>query len=144
MAGITLPYCQILKDLDATRQVAQQFAKSLKPGDVVALCGPLGAGKTTWMRSMVEALIGYETAVSSPTFSYLNIYEGHISIYHFDLYRLPGPSAFVDLGLEDFLTSKGICCIEWPERLGALLPPCWQIQLTPQSPKSRLLNITHT
>jgi tRNA threonylcarbamoyladenosine biosynthesis protein TsaE len=90
---------------------------------IVALYGDLGAGKTTFVKGLAQAVARIPArAVSSPTFTLLNIYEGERTLYHFDLYRLKSAEEFIERGLEDYL-SLGISCIEWPERIAHLLPP---------------------
>lgn len=121
------------------------FGAQLKAGDVVALFGPLGAGKTTFVKGVATALLAaYENEVSSPTFTYLHIYDrGQLPLYHFDLYRLSGSSDFLALGFEEFLESGGICCIEWSERIDSLLPLShYVISLDHLSPERRLLTLS--
>lgn len=101
-----------------------ELAQQLKRGAVVALHGDLGAGKTTLAKGVIAALTSISTPeVQSPTFTYLNIYEGELPIYHFDLYRLKSHEDFIQLGFLDFLGENGICLIEWAERIAPLLPP---------------------
>lgn len=96
----------------------------MEAGAVICLFGDLGAGKTTLIKGIVSALTQtVPEEVCSPTFAYLNIYEGKCPVYHFDLYRLEDEEAFLSLGFEEFLFSNGVCCIEWSERIAALLPP---------------------
>ena len=100
------------------------LAHDLQPGDVVCLFGDLGAGKTT----LIKGIVGFLTAthpdnVCSPTYSYLNIYPGVVSVFHFDLYRLEDAEAFLSLGFEEYLLGQGVCCIEWSERIETILPP---------------------
>lgn len=105
----------------ATLQLAEKYAASLKPGDVVTLYGELGAGKTTFVRGIANAFQN-EDLVQSPTFTYLNIYEASIPLYHFDLYRIRDTEHFLQMGFLEFLENKeGICLIEWPERIFDLL-----------------------
>lgn len=105
----------------ATLQLAYDFATSLMPGDVVTLYGDLGAGKTTFVRGIASAFKN-EALVQSPTFTYLNIYEAKTPLYHFDLYRIKDSHHFLQMGFLDFLEDKrGICLIEWPERIPDLL-----------------------
>ena len=110
-----------------TRRIARTFAKTLQPGDVVALYGELGSGKTQFVKGVCEAF-GVAAHVTSPTFVLQNRYEGTaadgrpILLYHFDLYRLRTAEEIYDLGYEEFLFGDGICLVEWAERLGPLLP----------------------
>ena len=112
-----------LPGLDATRQFAGRLAELLAPGDVVGLAGELGIGKTTFARGVIRALLGPETEVPSPTFNLALVYQlAETTLWHFDLYRLEAPEDAYELGIEDAFT-EGISLIEWPERLGRLLPP---------------------
>ncbi len=108
-------------DLDAFERLAAEFARTLGPGDVVALSGELGAGKTTFVRAVVRELHGNDGA-SSPTFVFWNRYAGTPPIEHLDCYRVESPEDARELGLEESLDSESIVLIEWPERLPALIP----------------------
>lgn len=101
----------------------EALAQRLRPGDVLALSGGLGAGKTTLVRSIVRALHGADTA-TSPTFTFRHRYvaEGRAPIEHLDLYRLDEPHELVELGLEEAFDGDAIVLIEWWERAPALLP----------------------
>jgi tRNA threonylcarbamoyladenosine biosynthesis protein TsaE len=119
------------KSLEETQKIARDFAKTLQKGSIVAFFGDLGAGKTTFIRSLVSARACDEAFVNSPTFQYLNIYPASPPIYHFDLYRLQGVDDFLSLGFEEYLEDTNICCIEWAERIDTLLPKkttCVRIQ----------------
>lgn len=106
-----------------TRDFGRHLGEILLKNSVVCFFGDLGAGKTTLIKGIVSAVTEFpEEQVNSPTFTYLNIYSGNIPIYHFDLYRLDNPEDFLHMGFEDFLSSEGICCIEWSERIDELLP----------------------
>ncbi|MBS0654297.1 MAG: tRNA (adenosine(37)-N6)-threonylcarbamoyltransferase complex ATPase subunit type 1 TsaE [Verrucomicrobia bacterium] len=110
--------------IEETHSIACSIAKELKPGDILAFFGQLGAGKTTFIKAIAKEIVGIsEHAVSSPTFQYLNIYQGEPPLYHFDLYRLRGAEDFLDMGFDECLEQHGICCIEWAERIHAILPP---------------------
>ncbi|MBF0484486.1 MAG: tRNA (adenosine(37)-N6)-threonylcarbamoyltransferase complex ATPase subunit type 1 TsaE [Candidatus Omnitrophica bacterium] len=100
------------------------LAKKIKPGTIICLYGDLGAGKTTLVRGLAKGLRLKIDEVHSPTFTLLNIYEskGRRSLYHFDLYRLAKPEEIELLGYEEFLYGNAITVIEWPDRLGELLP----------------------
>ncbi len=112
-----------LPDVAATAALAQAVAGRVRPGDVVALFGDLGTGKTTFARAFIHALSGAaEEDVPSPTFTLVQVYErAPAPVWHFDLYRLERPEEVYELGFEDAL-AQGISLIEWPERLGPLLP----------------------
>ena len=113
----------LLPDEAATEQLGATLAARLKAGDVVGLKGDLGAGKTTLARAIVRAACGDPgMVVPSPTFTLVEVYDTpRGSIWHFDLYRLETPEQVFELGWEEAL-AEGISIIEWPERLGPLLP----------------------
>jgi tRNA threonylcarbamoyl adenosine modification protein YjeE len=101
---------------------ARRFAASLRPGDVVALSGPLGAGKTAFVRAAVTELHGEET-VTSPTFAIWNRYPGTPPIDHLDFYRIENPAELFELGVESaFDASDGIAFVEWWERGASIVP----------------------
>ncbi len=111
-----------LADEDATRRLGARLAARARGGDVVALAGALGTGKTTLARAFIQALMGAAEEVPSPTFTLVQTYDAPTApVWHFDLYRLERPDDAVELGLDDAL-ADGISLIEWPERLGRLLP----------------------
>lgn len=97
------------------------LARRARPGDLLALHGPLGAGKTTLARGFITALTPLEEDVVSPTFTLVQVYDAAAPIWHFDLYRLTDAQDVLELGWDDAL-SGGISLVEWPERAGALLP----------------------
>lgn len=102
--------------------LAKPLAEVLCKGDVVALWGDLGVGKTTFARVLIQALVGKGIDVPSPTFTLVQLYDSPKSeIWHCDLYRLKDPEEAFELGLEDAF-HEAICLLEWPERLGNLLP----------------------
>ncbi len=107
---------------DATAALAIALARIVRLGDVIALDGELGVGKTTFARAIIHALGGAGEEVPSPTFTLLQAYElPTITVCHFDLYRLDGPEGLAELGLEDAF-ADAVSLIEWPDRLGSLLP----------------------
>lgn len=117
-----------LPNLDATRALAERLAPHLKAGDVIALHGGLGAGKTTFSRALISALMQRETEVPSPTYTLVQTYEApDFPVFHFDLYRLEDPTEVFELGWEE--TQQGLALIEWPDRAGEYLPT-WRLDLT--------------
>ena len=112
-----------LPDEAATAALGATLAERLKPGDVVGLQGELGSGKTTLARAILRAAAGDpELIVPSPTFTLVEVYETpRGTFWHFDLYRLDAPEQVFELGWEEAL-AEGIVLIEWPQRLGDLLP----------------------
>ena len=111
-----------LTDLSQTKKLAESLAKLLKTGDVIALYGTLGVGKTAFTRFLVQSFCGEKEEVPSPTFTLLQTYEtDDFPIYHFDLYRLKKPDEVLELGIEDAFYD-GVSLIEWPEKMGGYLP----------------------
>jgi len=111
-----------LADEAATETLGRRLASFARPGDVIALEGPLGAGKTTLARAFIRHLTSPTEDVPSPTFTLVQTYRGTSgTIWHFDLFRLSRPDEALELGIEDAL-ADGIVLIEWPERLGNALP----------------------
>ena len=99
-----------------------RLAKVLRVGDIIALEGNLGSGKTTMARAIIRAVYGERTVVPSPTFTLVQIYEGErLPIWHCDLYRLKDPEETLELGLDEAY-QEAVTLIEWPSRLGAALP----------------------
>ena len=95
----------------------------LNRGDVVALVGELGAGKTTLTQGIVRGLgVAEEYYIVSPTFTLINEYEGRVPVYHLDFYRIASPSEVLHLGLEEYLDGDGVAIIEWADKIEALLP----------------------
>lgn len=114
-----------------TQMCAEAFAKKLHGGDVVALYGELGSGKTTFVQGLAKGL-GVHRRIISPTFIIVRKYESGIrNFYHIDLYRIESERELVGLGIEEVLSDReGIVAIEWAEKLGRLLPKkCWEAQL---------------
>jgi tRNA threonylcarbamoyl adenosine modification protein YjeE len=103
------------------RAFAGAFARRLRPGDVVAFSGPLGAGKTTFVRAIVEVLHGADET-TSPTFTFRHRYDGTPPVDHLDLYRIEDPAELVELGLEDAFEGGSIVLVEWWRNAPNLLP----------------------
>jgi len=102
---------------EETEAAGKHIADRLKRGDIVAIRGGLGAGKTALVRG-IAARLTPNAQVSSPTFSLVNVYDGEIPLYHFDLYRLEGADDLWSIGFDDYLDGSGICLVEWSERSG--------------------------
>ena len=95
----------------------------LRPGSLLCLFGQLAAGKTTLIKGVAQRLVGIDPhQVVSPTFTYLTPYEGKICLYHFDLYRLRDHEDFLERGFDEYFDCKGVCCVEWAERIEPILP----------------------
>ena len=108
--------------IEETIQCGKQFAKRLKPSDVVCLYGDLGAGKTHFVKG-IASFFGIDSSkVYSPTFTLINEYYGSISLYHFDCYRINNEQEALEIGTEEYFYGNGISVIEWPEKIRTLLP----------------------
>lgn len=107
-----------------TLQIAKNFAKTLKPGSVLAMEGDLGAGKTTFIKGLSLGLgLKKKDEVKSPTFVIMHVYLAKMPIYHFDLYRLDDEKDFRAIGLDEFAHDPhSICCIEWAGKAAGWLP----------------------
>ncbi|MGY6696786.1 MAG: tRNA (adenosine(37)-N6)-threonylcarbamoyltransferase complex ATPase subunit type 1 TsaE [Roseinatronobacter sp.] len=110
---------------EATAILAARFGASLRAGDVVLLSGPVGAGKSHFARAVIQsrlASLGRIEDVPSPTFTLVQTYDlGQVDLWHADLYRLSDPDEILELGLDQAF-EEAICLVEWPERLGSLVP----------------------
>ena len=128
----------------ATEAVAAELARSLLPGDVVALEGDLGAGKTQFVRGLLRGLGGDGRLVSSPTYVLLNVYPGgRLTVYHLDAYRTAGGDDLAGIGFDELLEQGGVVAVEWPSRVGELLPATrYTVRLTAVGEGRRLIEIT--
>lgn len=107
----------------ATAAFGRRLGEAARPGDVITLGGSLGAGKTTLTQAIGRGLgVPPSCYITSPTFSLLHEYPGRLPLYHLDLYRLGGEEEVAELGVVDYLYGQGVTVIEWPDRLGGLLP----------------------
>jgi tRNA threonylcarbamoyladenosine biosynthesis protein TsaE len=114
--------CIDLPDLPATEALGRRLSGLLFPGAVVALVGPLGAGKTHLVRAVVEGLGADGRVVSSPTFVLIQEYNARLPVYHFDAYRLRSEAEFFDLGAQEYFEGDGVCLVEWADRVPGCLP----------------------
>ena len=111
-----------LPDEAATHAFGRELAASVRAGDVIALTGGLGAGKTHLTQGLVAGL-GGRGSVTSPTFTLVHEYAGgRLPVYHFDLYRLDRAEEALALGWEDYLDRDGVCVVEWADKFPELLP----------------------
>ena len=107
---------------DETQALGEKLAERLRPGDVIAYFGDLGAGKTALTRGIARGL-GIEDPVTSPTYTIVNEYlSGRLPLFHFDMYRLSSSDELFDIGWEDYLARGGVCAVEWSERVDGALP----------------------
>ncbi len=116
------PIKLFLENEQATLDLGGRLADGLAPGMLVALHGPLGAGKTTFTRGVLRRL-GYEGRVKSPTYTLVELYKvSRLDLYHFDFYRFSNPEELIDSGLQEAFNETNVCIVEWAEKAGSLLP----------------------
>ncbi|MBI4126757.1 MAG: tRNA (adenosine(37)-N6)-threonylcarbamoyltransferase complex ATPase subunit type 1 TsaE [Deltaproteobacteria bacterium] len=113
----------ISRSIEETQKCASDLARRLKPGDVVALVGDLGAGKTAFVQGLAKGLgVPKDAYVRSPTFTLIAEYSGRMPLYHLDLYRLRDARELDGLGLEEYFDGRGITVVEWADRFPGILP----------------------
>lgn len=111
----------ITKSPEQTEMLGKKLAAFLRPGDVIAYYGDLGAGKTAFTRGLAAGL-GIREAVTSPTYTIVNEYlSGRMPLFHFDMYRLSSSEELFDIGWEDYLARGGVCAVEWSENVADAL-----------------------
>jgi tRNA threonylcarbamoyladenosine biosynthesis protein TsaE len=109
--------------VNKTIKIAQLLGSKLKKGDILALSGELGSGKTCFTTGLARGLgVSKAYRITSPTFTLINEYQAKYNLYHFDLYRLKGYSEFEELGYEEYFSGKGVVVIEWAEKIAEVLP----------------------
>jgi tRNA threonylcarbamoyladenosine biosynthesis protein TsaE len=124
---------------EETRQVARELARTLAPGRTVLLYGPLGVGKTTFVRGLAEGLGADPEEVSSPTFTLIQEYRGgRLTLLHVDLYRLQ-PGEVDELGLDELSSGPVVTAIEWADRLPRVPPEAIRVQLEDRGGDERLI-----
>ena len=125
-----------------TQTIGKKIGKQLRQGDLVALIGDLGTGKTCLTQGIARGVGIYPNQiVNSPSYTLINEYAGKIPIYHIDLYRLQNHDELLDLGLDEYMEGNGICIIEWAEKLGSLKISHTKIQITWLSEMTREIEI---
>lgn len=113
----------ISQSVEDTVAFGHTVATTLRRGDVIALCGDLGAGKTHFVKGLTAGL-QCDAPVTSPTFTLIHEYlGGRLPVYHFDFYRLDDEDEALKIGLDEYLHGDGVCLIEWADKFSALLPP---------------------
>ena len=125
-----------------TQTIGKKIGKQLRQGDLVALIGDLGTGKTCLTQGIARGVGVYPNqTVNSPSYTLINEYAAKIPIYHVDLYRLQNHDELLDLGLDEYMEGNGICIIEWAEKLGSLKISHTKIQITWLSEMTREIEI---
>ena len=112
-----------IKSLDGIAHAARQFVDAMGENKVFAMFGPMGVGKTTFVKAVCE-ILGVEDTITSPTFAIVNEYRTNTGdqIFHFDFYRIRKVEEVYDMGYEDYVYSGAVCFLEWPELIEELLP----------------------
>lgn len=133
-------------NLQGTIALAADFASRLKPGDFVALEGDLGAGKTQFVRGLVQGLGGDPRQVSSPTFILLNIYDTpRLKVFHLDAYRVSSEEDLEAIGFGELLEQQGVVVVEWWQKVKGIVPEDrWLVQIETLSPKRRQITIARS
>lgn len=143
-AGLT-SCARSLPDLAATDAFGAQLAQCLRAGDVIALSGDLGAGKTRLVQAVARALGVPDEVVNSPTFVLIHEYSGRIPLRHCDVYRLRSADEFAELGLEELFSEDGAALVEWADRVAGDLPSDrLEILLQATGPHERRATLTAT
>jgi tRNA threonylcarbamoyladenosine biosynthesis protein TsaE len=114
-----------------TRQFGEALARELKPGDILALVGDLGTGKTTLTKYIAREL-GIMQAITSPTFTIICEYtEGRLPLYHFDVYRLDSGKDMLDIGCDEYFDGGGVSVVEWADKVAEILPIGCRVEIVP-------------
>ncbi len=129
-----------------TLRTGSRIARFLRPGDIICLEGEIGLGKTIMAKGLALGLGVEAFKVTSSSFVLIREHtEGRLPFYHFDLYRLRDPLEIASLGYEEYFYGDGVSAIEWPQRLGCLMPKeCLLVKLNYKGPNERILNFSGT
>ncbi|MDP6102158.1 MAG: tRNA (adenosine(37)-N6)-threonylcarbamoyltransferase complex ATPase subunit type 1 TsaE [Dehalococcoidia bacterium] len=124
-----------------TRRIGALLGRHVEPGDILLLCGDLGAGKTCFAQGIARGL-GIQGYVRSPTFVLVSIHQGRLPLYHIDIYRLDHVAEIVDLGLDEYLAGDGVSVIEWADKAIETFPQAFlRIILDYEGENERLLRL---
>ena len=131
----------ITKSPEQTELLGKKLAAFLRPGDVIAYYGDLGAGKTAFTRGLAAGL-GIREAVTSPTYTIVNEYlSGRMPLFHFDMYRLSSSDELFDIGWEDYLQRGGVCAVEWSENVADAMQGAISVRIGRDSDEQRTIII---
>lgn len=123
ISGFDSPKTLLSHSAVETHELGRVLGEQLLPNSLVCFFGDLGAGKTTFIKGLASGVLGTQgEEVNSPTFTYLNIYHGTKTLYHFDLYRLHDADEFLSMGFDEVFDAGGVTCLEWAEKIIALIP----------------------
>ena len=111
----------ISNSYEETQKIAEDFAKTLKEGDVLCMYGDLGVGKTAFVQGLAKGL-EIDEPITSPTFTIVNEYSGTLQLYHFDVYRIADSDEMYEIGYEEYVYGDGVSVIEWPQLIDDILP----------------------
>lgn len=135
----------ITNSVEETIQAGKAFAQTLSAGDVVCLHGDLGAGKTHFTKGISTFFGVDEHEVNSPTFVLIQEYSGDIPVYHFDAYRIESENEAKSLGTQEYFYGEGVCIIEWPEKMGTLIPDyAIHVTIEKTGESSRMIKVENT
>ncbi|MEA4965645.1 MAG: tRNA (adenosine(37)-N6)-threonylcarbamoyltransferase complex ATPase subunit type 1 TsaE [Oscillospiraceae bacterium] len=130
------------KSPEDTEKIGEKLAAQLRPGDVIAYRGELGAGKTAFTRGLARGL-GIRESVTSPTYTIVNEYlSGRLPLFHFDMYRLRSAEELFDIGWEDYLERGGVCAVEWSENVEEALEDPIFVSIAAESAEARRITVT--
>ncbi|MBE9536315.1 MAG: tRNA (adenosine(37)-N6)-threonylcarbamoyltransferase complex ATPase subunit type 1 TsaE [Proteobacteria bacterium] len=136
------PFLFVADSVEKTNSLGRELGSVVRAGDMIALSGELGAGKTTFVKALATGLGISEDDVSSPSYTLLNEYDGRIPMYHFDLYRLEGADDVDDLGFDEYMDGDGLAVVEWADVAPQILPSEYlEIKIMIKGKESRNLEL---